>query len=69
MTDEFNKAKELLLNKTFTQKGGSGFQNYVNHVTFDKSRNEIRVSFKTINHDKDTIASMELSEFKGKHVI
>lgn len=69
MTDELNKAQDLLLNKTFTQKRGSGFKNHVTDVSINPTNNEILVGYKTVNHDKKTSGFMGLSQFIGSHII
>jgi hypothetical protein len=69
MTDELNKAKELLLNKTFTQKG-TKFQNKVELVSFkDIENSEILVTYKTLNNNSHTTPTMELNQFLGSHFI
>jgi len=68
MEDKLKKAKNQILHKTFIQKGNR-FKNHVTDITFNSLNSEILVGYKTINHDKETIAIMELNQFIGSHFI
>ena len=46
MNDDLKNAQDLLLNKTFMQKG-VGFENFVEDVTLNPIKNEILVGYKT----------------------
>jgi hypothetical protein len=68
MSSELKKATDLLLNKIYIQKG-SLFENLVLHVTKNHLKNEILVTYKTINLNNDTTPVMELNKFLESHYI
>lgn len=69
MDDKLQKAKEMLLGKTFTQKG-SNFKNRVELVSYKLvDGDEIIVTYKTLNNNSHTTPTMELKQFIGSHFI
>jgi len=69
MTDELKNAQELLLTKTFIQKG-TQFQNLVDSVSLNPlNSKEILIGYTRQNDALKTSSTMEFKQFLGNHFV